>query len=195
MNFIAIDFETANNNRSSICSVGIAMVENGKLLGTEHLYIKPAPNYYEAFNTALHGISDKDTKNAETFKQQWKYLKKYFHNKTIVAHNASFDCSALRFALDAAKLGYPDVDYNCTWRLAQEALSLSNHTLANVSKHFKIKLNHHNAESDAQAAALIALKLCDKYKASLLEQLSTCLGFKVGKIIGRSKTYRPFSKI
>jgi len=194
MNFIAIDFETANSKRSSICSVGIAIVENGKLLGTEHIYVKPTPNHYDAFNTYLHDISDKDTKNEKTFKQQWKDLEKHFHNKIVVAHNASFDCSVLRFTLDNAKLAYPDLDYHCTLMLAKETLPLAAHTLADVSKHFEIKLNHHNAESDAQAAALIALKLCDKYKASSLEQLSTSFGFKVGKIVSQTKTYRPFSK-
>lgn len=194
MNFIAIDFETANSNRSSICSVGIAIVENGKLMGTEHIYVKPTPNYYDSFNTCLHGICDSDTKNEKTFKQQWKDLKQHFHNKTIIAHNASFDCSVLRFTLDEAALAYPDLDYHCTLMLAKETLSLANHTLADVSNHFKIKLNHHNAESDAQAAAIIALKLCEKFKASSLEQLSTSFGFKVGKIVSQTKTYRPFSK-
>lgn len=194
MNFIAIDFETANSNRSSICSVGIAIVENGKLMGTEHIYVKPTPNYYDSFNTCLHGICDSDTKNEKTFKQQWKDLKQHFHNKTIIAHNASFDCSVLRYTLDEAALAYPDLDYHCTLMLAKETLSLAKHTLADVSNHFKIKLNHHNAESDAQAAAIIALKLCEKFKASSLEQLSTSFGFKVGKIVSQTKTYRPFSK-
>ena len=83
MNFIAIDFETANRSRSSICSLGIAIVENAKLVNTEHILIKPTPNYYDAFNSNLHGISDKDTKNEMTFKQQWTGLKKYFHNKRV----------------------------------------------------------------------------------------------------------------
>jgi DNA polymerase-3 subunit epsilon len=194
MNFIAIDFETANSNRSSICSIGLAIVENGKILNTEHIYVKPAPDYYDGFNTYLHGISDRDTKNKSTFKQQWKELKKYFNNQIIVAHNASFDCSVLRFTLDDSKLAYPDLDYYCTLLLAQKALPLSNHKLDEVSRYFKIKLKHHNAESDAHASALIALKLCDKYKAGSLEELSTSLGFKVGKIVSETKTYRPFSK-
>lgn len=67
--------------------------------------------------------------------------------------------------------------------LAKETLPLSNHTLADVLNHFKIKLKHHHAESDAQAAALIVLKLCNKFKANSLEELSTNFGYKIGKII------------
>lgn len=31
--FAAIDFETANNERSSVCSVGIVIVRGGKIVG------------------------------------------------------------------------------------------------------------------------------------------------------------------
>lgn len=194
MNFIAIDFETANINRSSICSIGLAIVENGKIVETKHILVKPTPNYYHSFNSFLHGIADKDTKNKETFRQQWKELKPYFHNQTIIAHNASFDCSVLRYTLDSYKLAYPDLAYHCTYRLSQETITLPSHRLNDVSRHFKIKMKHHNAEGDAIASALIALRLCEKFKTGSLEELSTSLGFKVGKIVSETKTYRPFSK-
>lgn len=194
MDFIAIDFETANSNRSSICSIGIAVVERGKLISTDHVLVKPTPNHYDSFNSYLHGIEDCHTKDKKTFKQQWKELRCYFNNQTIVAHNASFDCSVLRYALEKSNLPYPNLDYHCTFRLSQETLPLFSHKLSDVSKHFKIKLKHHNAESDAKASAIIALKLCDKHKASSLEELSTNLGFKIGKIISETKSYRPFSK-
>jgi len=194
MNFIAIDFETANSNRSSICSLGIAVVRNGSLVHTNHILIKPTPNYYDSFNSFLHGIDNSHTKNKPTFHQQWEELKSYFHNQTVIAHNASFDFSVLRFTLDQSNLAYPDLDYHCTYRLAQQALPLASHKLNIVSSHFNIKLEHHNAESDAKASALIALKLCEQYKVSSLTELSTQLGFKIGKIMSSSKTYKPFSK-
>ncbi len=31
-NFAAIDFETANNKRSSVCSVGLVIVREGKII-------------------------------------------------------------------------------------------------------------------------------------------------------------------
>jgi DNA polymerase-3 subunit epsilon len=140
MNFTAIDFETANSVRSSICSVGLAVVQKGKIVGTNHIYIKPTPNYYDSYNSYLHGISDKDTRNKNTFKELWKDLKPYFHNQTIIAHNASFDCSVLRYTLDCSNLAYPDLAYHCTYRLSQESLNLPSHKLNEVSKHFNIKL-------------------------------------------------------
>jgi DNA polymerase III subunit epsilon len=193
MNFIAIDFETANTARSSICSMGAAIVENGKLIDTAHFYIQPIPNYYDSFNTYLHGISDADTRNKGTFAEQWKALQPYFHNQTIVAHNAAFDCSVLRFTLDCAGLSYPDTDYHCTFRLAQKILPLRSFRLNEVSRFFNIQLHHHHAESDAKAAALIALRLCERHGVSSLEELSAQLGFKTGKIFGSTRSYRAFS--
>ena len=194
MNFVAIDFETANSQRSSICSMGVAVVENGKMIGSDHFYIKPVPNYYDGFNSYLHGIDDSHTRDKTTFGQQWPELKKYFHNRTVIAHNASFDFSVLRYTLDHSRLAYPDLAYHCTYRLSQAMLTLPNHKLDAVSRYFNIQLKHHNAESDAVASALIAIQLCEKYKASSLEGLSTGLGFKVGKIISETKSYKAFSK-
>jgi len=134
------------------------------------------------------------TNGEKPFEQLWNELFWYFDGMTIVTHNAAFDCSALRSTLDASNLDYPDFDYHCTLRLAQEILPLESHTLDAVSKYFKIKLQHHNAESDAKAAALIAIKLCERFIMDSLEELSSVLGFKTGKIFSNTKSYRPFKK-
>ena len=42
--FAAIDFETANNQRSSICSVGIAIVEDNKVIDSIYSLVRPTPN-------------------------------------------------------------------------------------------------------------------------------------------------------
>lgn len=46
LNFAAIDFETANNERSSVCSVGIIIVRDGKIVNKFYSLIKPEPEYY-----------------------------------------------------------------------------------------------------------------------------------------------------
>ena len=195
MNFIAIDFETANSNRGSICSMGVAVVQQGVLVGTDHFYVKPTPNFYDFRNVIIHGIDDSKTRNLPTFAQQWGNLRKYFNNQTIIAHNAAFDCSVLRFTLDQAQLPYPDSDYHCTYRLAQASLPLRSHRLNEVSRHFNIGLKHHDAESDARASALIAIKLCERHRVSSLNELSAGLGFKVGKIMSETQGYKPFAKV
>ena len=42
--FAAIDFETANNERTSVCSVGVVIVRDGKIVDTFYSLIQPEPN-------------------------------------------------------------------------------------------------------------------------------------------------------
>lgn len=39
--FAAIDFETANGQRSSVCSVGVVIVRNGEVVDSYYSLIKP----------------------------------------------------------------------------------------------------------------------------------------------------------
>ena len=42
-NFAAIDFETANNERTSVCSVGVVIVRDGEIVDTFYSLIQPEP--------------------------------------------------------------------------------------------------------------------------------------------------------
>ena len=55
--FAAIDFETANGKRTSVCSVGIVIVKGGRIVNKIYRLIRPAPNYYTQWTTAIHGLT------------------------------------------------------------------------------------------------------------------------------------------
>ena len=55
--FIAIDFETANQEPSSVCSVGVVMVRDGQIVDSFYSPIQPEPNYYNYWCQRVHGIS------------------------------------------------------------------------------------------------------------------------------------------
>ena len=194
MNFVALDFETANPSRSSICSVGLAVVNRGRIIESQHIYVRPTPDWYHGWHTNIHGITHAHTKDEPTFAQLWRDLKPYLHNQTVIAHNAAFDLSALRYALDHSRLRYPTLDYHCSLQLSKRTLNLPGHRLNEISRHLRIRLDHHNAESDARACALIALRLCDKFKADDLEELSAILGFRIGKMKSAPNSYVPYSR-
>ena len=63
--FAAIDFETANGKRTSVCSVGVVIVRNGKIVKKIYRLIRPCPNYYTQWTTAVHGLTYADTEEAE----------------------------------------------------------------------------------------------------------------------------------
>lgn len=54
--FAAIDFETANNKRSSVCSVGIVIVRGGEIVDKFYSLIKPEPEYYNYWCSQVHDL-------------------------------------------------------------------------------------------------------------------------------------------
>lgn len=69
-NFAAIDFETANNHRESVCSVGVVIVRNNKVSDTFYELIRPAPNYYCDWATDIHGLTYEDTIDADPYRDE-----------------------------------------------------------------------------------------------------------------------------
>ena len=50
--FAAIDFETANFERSSVCSVGVVIVRGGEIVDSFYSLIQPEPNYYQWYSSS-----------------------------------------------------------------------------------------------------------------------------------------------
>lgn len=67
--FAALDFETANQHRSSVCSIGLVFVENGIVVDKYYELIKPIPNFYSYWNTNVHGLVYDDTVDSESFSE------------------------------------------------------------------------------------------------------------------------------
>lgn len=159
--FAAIDFETANKYPTSVCSVGIVVVENGVVAGSIYRLIRPRPNFYSRFNTAVHGMNAADTAEASDFPDVWCEIAPKILGLPLVAHNSPFDEGCLRASFNAWEMRYPGYDFFCTCRASRRAFpELPNHKLHTVAAHcgFDLK-NHHHALADAQACAAIALKI------------------------------------
>lgn len=56
-NFAAIDFETANYERTSVCSVGVVIMRDGEIVAPFYSLIQPEPNYYNYWCTQVHGLT------------------------------------------------------------------------------------------------------------------------------------------
>lgn len=172
MDFIAIDFETANHNRSSACQVGLAKVVNSRVVETKSFYIKPTPNYYEPINMYIHGINESKTDTAPTFDMLWSQeLSKYLQGQTLVAHNSPFEKSVFNAMSGLFNIESPFI-YD-TLRLARFYCSdLMNFRLDTVCKFLDIPLtNHHDAEADAVGCANILLAISNKEGVDDIEAL------------------------
>ena len=107
-NFAAIDFETANNERSSVCSVGVVVYKNGKKVDEFYSLIKPEPEYYNYWCSQVHGLSLEDTENAPLFPEVWKQIESKIDGLPLVAHNKVFDESGANAVFRVYQKVYPD---------------------------------------------------------------------------------------
>lgn len=163
MNFLAIDFETANYYRRSACAVGLVKVVNNKILTKKSFLIKPPDK--EFVFTYIHGLTWNDVKNEPSFKQLWPKLKPFFSGVDFVtAHNASFDKSVLRKCCEYYDVEFPNNEFVCTVQLSRRLWNIHPTTLPSVCQRFNIPLNHHDALSDTEACAQIMLRAIKEKK-------------------------------
>ena len=159
--FSAIDFETANFERSSVCSVGVVIVRHGEVADSFYSLIQPEPNYYTWRCTQVHGLTQRDTDDAPVFSEVWAQIRPLIANLPLVAHNSPFDEGCLRAVFRTYQMDYPDYSFHDTLRAARRALPhLPNHQLHTVAAACGYRLDrHHHALADAEACAAIALRL------------------------------------
>jgi DNA polymerase-3 subunit epsilon len=190
MEFIAIDFETANEKRNSACALGIAVVKDGKITGHRSWLIRPPEMRFEFRNMVVHGIQARDVAGQHSFDVLWRGIRELFCRPLIVAHNAAFDMSVLRASLDHYGLDYPElttmntgIGVGCSVVYSKRVWpQLPNRKLDTVSRHLKIGLNHHEAGSDALACAKISLEVFRRAGISSVEEIQGKLGVKSGRL-------------
>jgi DNA polymerase III subunit epsilon len=158
MTFTAIDFETATSFHP--CSVGIVTVENGVIIDEFVTLIRPPNNAYSPYTIAVHGIYPRDTVNAQTFAQVYPEIKKRLQNRVVVAHNESFDRNVLAKSMALFGLDYEELNIASRWECTVKiyrAKGLQPTKLSDCCRKMNIKLNHHEALSDARACAQLYL--------------------------------------
>ncbi len=87
MDFVAIDFETANYSSDSACAVGLVKVSGGKIVDRVVHLIRP-PTRQFVF-TYIHGLSWKDVAEADDFGALWPKIEDFIEGaEFFAAHNA-----------------------------------------------------------------------------------------------------------
>ena len=159
--FAAIDFEAANGELTSACSIGIVIVRDDEIVDRFYSLIKPVPNHYDFYTTKVHHIKYKDTQDADTFPQVWYKVANKLTKLPMVAHGISFDERVLKALHQYYHIRYPNYKFYCT-HLGSDALlpEVENHKLTTLAKHFGYDLTkHHHALADAEACAIIAMNI------------------------------------
>lgn len=183
MKTIAIDFETANEQRGSACSVGLAWIEDGRVVRIEERLIRPRDMRFSSFNIAIHGIRPEHVEDAGEFPEVMDEFADDFLGATMIAHNAAFDFSVWRACLDQYRQSYPEFQYLCSVKMAQKVWpQLPSHKLNVLASHLGLSFKHHNAAEDAAICAEAAIAIARDLSVATLLDVPARIGMRPGRL-------------
>lgn len=187
--YVAIDFETANANLTSACSIGIVGAANGETVFEKHFLINPNEEF-SAYNVLIHGITEEMVKNEPTFDKLWDEIKELIDGTIVFAHSAPFDLAVLKSLLDKYALEYPNIKVGCTLKVSKIAFKgvLENCKLNTISNHLEVEHSHHNAISDAKVCFYLLERVKRIYQVYDVVDLFEVLGLGFG--VMKPKTLR-----
>ena len=158
LTFNAIDVETANSDRASICQIGIAHVRDGQIKDEWKTLVNPK-DYFT--HTSIHGISESDVEYSPTLPKVHDELHDRLRGSVLVSHT-SFDRTAFEQAMGKHDLEQLQVTWLDSRMIARRAWprQKNGYSLESLTEELGIPFRHHDALEDAKTAAKIVLRAC-----------------------------------
>lgn len=182
LDFTAIDFETANRSRASVCAVGAVRVRDGVIVDEYHSLVSPPPGFdeFEKGNTRVHGLTKADVSEAPSWDEVYPILFRFIGGDLLVGHNARFDVSVLLNATGVYDLPWPELNTLCTLQLSRAALHVPSYSLPWVANHLGLgDFNHHDPLADARMTAHVLLAIAQIENTTSAVQLADSLAVPV----------------
>jgi len=149
-------------------------------------------DFFNNFCIGIHGITPEAVREKPRFEDIWPEIyETEIRGRVVVAHNASFDMGVMREAIQRSYLtdsdptfsAWPEFDYLCTLVLARRVFALPSYRLPFVAEAAGVELtNHHDAGSDAHAAAAIVVSIAQSQGYDDLTELVTGVGMALGSM-------------
>lgn len=163
--YVAIDFEKMDTMPSSVCSIGVAVIENNEITNTFYSLVCPPSKNENWYCCRTHGLHYSDVKNSPKFSEVWEKIDKMIDGSPIITHNYGVE----RGCIDACNELYGtnnNYDYICTLALSRKYLkNLQSKSLDMVCEELHYNMGvHHNALDDAKAAAECFIRIKKKFK-------------------------------
>jgi DNA polymerase-3 subunit epsilon len=174
LDFVAIDFETANPKAASPCAVGLVRVASGEITESmSMLFHPPYPHdWFHEGNIRVHGIRPEDIVDAPQWEEVLPELLLFTDGLPLIAHNASFDMGVLRDAAEAISFDLPALSYACSLQMARRTYNLESYRLNAVA--YAIgheEFDHHDALADSDACARIVIHMANRHEVEDLDGL------------------------
>lgn len=159
--FVAIDVETANSRRASICQIGLVVYENRKVVDEWTSLVDPEDDFH-FMNTAIHGIGRKAVESAPTLPKVIAEVRKRVAGACLASYG-DFDRSAFSQAAVRYNLPRLDAEWLDLQHVVKKAWSADftagGWALKKVCAQLGIDLsNHHDALADARAAGSVFVR-------------------------------------
>lgn len=188
MEFVAIDFETANRQYDSACSLAAVTVSGNEVVKEAYSLIRPPTMEFDPNHVAIHQITPDMVEQKPTFDQLWERVYTHLEGKIVVAHFANFDIRVLRTTLHTYHIPWPSLQYACTVEISRRVWpELPNHKLNTMGEFLGRSFQHHQALDDARVCAAIVQAAAEKTGTSSMEELldTIGLGLKSFRTAGR----------
>ncbi len=158
--FAVLDLETSGGSPKTgagITEIGVVKVKGGQFIGKFQCFIDPG-HPLPSFITQLTGITDEMLISAPFIDEVFPTLFEFLGSEretVLVAHNAPFDLSFLKFAASSHEFAWPDFQVVDTAKLARKVLDreeVVNCQLATLARFFNTTTSpNHRALDDALA--------------------------------------------
>jgi DNA polymerase-3 subunit epsilon len=184
MDFVAIDFETAQGSPDSACSVGLVRFADFAPADSYYSLIRPPKLYIRPDFTAIHGLTVDDVRDAPFFDSVWETgVRPFIQKLPLVAHSASFDMNVLCATLARYECEIPKLKYCCSVQLSRKVWpELPSHALTALGRAFGITYNAHDALDDARACGTIVCMAARKTGAGTLRELLRFTGVRMKRL-------------
>jgi len=170
LDFIAIDFETANFDRGSVCAVGVTRVADGRVASTESWFVMP-PTGLDFTNTYIHGIEAHHVADAPSWAWTLQRLEAIAGTNPLVAYSP-FDKGVYNAANKLSGLAPDKLVFLDALAIVKAHLTLDSYRLPLVVEHFDLPdFVHHEAGADSLACAMITLRIATERGASDTDEL------------------------
>ena len=190
MDFVALDFETANAGPASACSVGIVTIKNNIVVDEYYSLIKPRQMAFDSSTIQVNGITPAMVEESENFAGIWSEMAKRLDGQMVAAHYAAFDIKVLKASLDDYSLGYPAIRYVCSWIIAKAVWpDLMSYRLDVLAKRIGFQFTHHNALEDARACAMVLLQECENSGVASFDEMAKKYQFSIGRIAPQTSLF------
>jgi DNA polymerase III epsilon subunit-like protein len=184
ISFTAIDFETANSNRGSVCAVGLVKVRDGRIVDKASWLIKPPPgiDHFDPINVEVHGINELDVVHAADWEMSIEGILQFACEDHLVAYGAPYDASVMRKATEHLRLDLPAKDFYCAQELARAQLELPKHHLNDVLAALQLPPVHHPGPgTNALACANVVLTIAGTRQLASLAEIWAAPAASIGQ--------------